>query len=73
METKGADLAYTLKWTKLHKAFVEEDKPKEGEYVGGGPEKIMVFDGKDVVDVEAKDILLGDSATTKAGLQNGWP
>lgn len=71
METKGSDLAYTLKWAKLHKSLVEEDKSKEGEYVGGGPEKIMVFDGKDVVDVAAKDILLGDSANARANHQNG--
>lgn len=72
MDTKGSDLSYTLKWTKLYKSpFVEEDKAKEGEYVGKGPEKVMIFDGKEVVDVEAKDILLGDSANARAGHQNG--
>lgn len=72
VETKNNDFGVCLKWAKLVKSPLgEEDKGQVGQYVGGGPEKVMIFEGKDVVDVGAQQIALGGGATTPAAQQNG--
>lgn len=52
-----------MKWVKLVRGPLGdngEDKVEEGEYVGGGPEKTMVFENKDLVDILAERIVLGE-------------
>jgi PAB1-binding protein PBP1 len=74
-DTKSHDLGASLKWVKLHKAAPgdNEEKEKEGQYVGGGQEKSMVFEPKDLVDIFAEKVQLGDAGASgpAAHQQNG--
>lgn len=52
-----------MKWVRLVRAPLGDngdDKVEEGEYVGGGPEKIMIFEPRDLVDIFAEKIILGE-------------
>lgn len=62
-----------MKWVRLVRGPLGDngdDKVEEGEYVGGGPEKTMVFEPKDLVDIFAEKVILGE-AEGPANYQNG--
>lgn len=72
-DPRNNDIGATLKSVKLLKSGFgdTEEKSKEGEFVGGGKDKIMVFEQKDVVDIAAQNINLGVDTPTSSSQQNG--
>lgn len=65
-DTKAHDLGAALKWAKLHKSAPgdTEEKEKEGQFVGGGPEKSMMIEAKDLVEIFSEKVPLGDAAAS---------
>lgn len=62
-----------MKWVRLVRGPLGdngEEKVEEGEYVGGGSEKTMVFEPKDLVDIFAEKVVLGE-AEFPVNYQNG--
>lgn len=62
-----------MKWVRLVRGPLGDngdDKVEEGEYVGGGPEKTMVFEPRDLVDIFAEKVVLGE-AEGPVNHQNG--
>lgn len=62
-----------MKWVKLVRGPLgdnSEDKVEEGEHVGGGLEKTMVFEPKDLAEIFAEKVVLGE-AEGPANHQNG--
>ncbi|KAL7269915.1 poly(A)-binding protein binding protein [Rhizina undulata] len=74
-DPRHSDLGVAVKWARqVRGPFGDsgEEKIKEGAYVGGGPEKAMIFEQKDLVDIFAEKVVLGESETsTPANQQNG--
>lgn len=72
VDSRSNDFGVCLKWAKLAKSPLgEEDKGQVGQFVGGGTEKTMIFEGKDVVDVQAKGVLLGGTDAPATSHTNG--
>lgn len=61
-----------MKWVKLVRAPLGDsgDGLEEGDHVGGGPEKTMLFEPRDLVDIFAEKIAFGE-AEGHANHQNG--
>lgn len=74
-DTKNHDLGVAMKWVRLVRAPLgdnSDEKVEEGEYVGGGPEKTMIFEPKDLVDIFAERVPLGDEESQQHSTnQNG--
>lgn len=68
-DPRNNNLGISLKWVKLLKAAPGEDKSKEGQFFGGGPEKVVVFEQTDVVEVQANGLTFGVDAPGAS--QNG--
>lgn len=52
-----------MKWVRLVRGPLGDngdEKAEEGEYVGGGPEKTMIFEPKDLVDIFSEKVVLGE-------------
>lgn len=63
-DTKTHDIGVAMKWVRLVRGPLGDngdDKVEEGEYVGGGPEKTMVFEPRDLVDIFAEKVVLGET------------
>ncbi|CUS13435.1 unnamed protein product [Tuber aestivum] len=75
-DTKSHDLGATMKWVRQVRTPLgdSDERVEEGEYVGGGLEKAMVFEPKDLVDIFAERIALGEDETQlQSAHQNGAP
>lgn len=65
-DTKSHDLGATMKWVRQVRTPLgdnSDERVEEGEYVGGGLEKAMIFEPKDLVDIFAERIALGEDET----------
>ncbi|KAH0613273.1 uncharacterized protein H6S33_009653 [Morchella sextelata] len=71
-DAKNHDIGVVMKWVKLVRAPLGDsgDGVEEGDHVGGGPEKTMIFEPRDLVDIFAEKIALGE-AEGHANHQNG--
>ncbi|CCX10457.1 Similar to PAB1-binding protein 1; acc. no. P53297 [Pyronema omphalodes CBS 100304] len=67
------DISVVLKQAKLLRADPSdsEEKAKEGEYVGGGADKVMIFEAKDFVDLAANAVPFEPEVTAAGPQQNG--
>ncbi|CAZ86354.1 unnamed protein product [Tuber melanosporum] len=76
-DTKSHDLGATMKWVRQVRTPLgdnSDERVDEVEYVGGGLEKTMVFEPKDLVDIFAEKIALGeDEIQSQSAHQNGAP
>ncbi|KAG0634535.1 hypothetical protein HOY80DRAFT_518956 [Tuber brumale] len=76
-DTKSHDLGATMKWVRQVRTPLgdnSDERVEEGEYVGGGLEKAMVFEPKDLVDIFAEKIALGEDETqSQSAHLNGAP
>lgn len=73
VDTKSHDLGVSLKFAKLVKAGLGdmEEKGKDGGLAEAVCEQTIVFEAKDVVELAADDIKLGDSEVIGAPQTNG--
>lgn len=71
--TAQNDLGCILKWAKQIRGASgneEVNNALSGGYIGGGPDKTVIFESKDLVEIHAEKVALGDSDIVKSG-QNG--
>ncbi|KAF8544066.1 hypothetical protein BDD12DRAFT_725027 [Trichophaea hybrida] len=72
-DPRNHDLGVSLKQVQLLKPGPgdSDEKTKEGEYLGGGKEKVLVFEPKDVVEVAAQKVYFENEAPNSGTQQNG--
>jgi hypothetical protein len=72
-DPRNHDLGVSLKRVKLLKAGLgdNEEKAKEGEYIGGGNDKVMIFEQKDVVEIAAQKVVFEAETPNPTTHQNG--
>ena len=72
VSTATPDLGCSLKWVKQIRAppGTQEDDSTANAYFGGGPEKMVVFPGQEVVEFHAEKVVLGDPESSRHA-QNG--
>lgn len=72
-DPRNHDLGVSLKRVKLLKAGLgySEEKSKEGEYLGGNYDKVMIFEQKDVVELAAQKVTFETEVTNATTHQNG--
>ena len=78
-DPRNNDLGVVIESAKLVRVAIgeSEEKGKEGQFVGGGKKSVMVFEGKDVVDLQASGVNLDVDVPEAGPHQNGtsffWP
>lgn len=67
VSTASSDLGCVLKWVKQVRPATgsQEEEPSQNGYIGGGPEKTVIFQPHDVVEIFAEKVALGDPEITK--------
>jgi len=72
-DPRNHDLGISLKQVKLLKPAPGDDdeKTKESEYLGGGKEKVMIFEPKDVVEITAQKVYFETGPSSAGTQQNG--
>ncbi|KAI5809719.1 hypothetical protein DFH27DRAFT_157584 [Peziza echinospora] len=74
VSTATPDLGCSMKWVKQSRAApgTQEDNSTANAYFGGGPEKMVVFPGQEIVEIHAEKVILGDPESSRHA-QNGIP
>lgn len=62
-----------MKWARQIRAATgsQDPEPNPDEYIGGGPEKIIIFQAQDLAEIFGEKVALGDSAGGSKSLHNG--
>ena len=73
VSTSTPDIGCTLKWARQIRAATgsQDPEPNAEEYIGGGPEKTMVFQSQDLAEIYAEKVTLGESAGGLKTAHNG--
>jgi len=72
-DPRSQDIGVSLKSVRLLKAPPgdTDEKGKDGEYITGGKERVMVFEPKDVVDIAAQKVMFENEIPHAPTHQNG--